>query len=135
MDRITLERTLHTMKGLSKNIGAAKLYDLLLLQDNYSKEELLKNLQEGLKDIFCDIALLKVQDKESNSLLHKEKKELLKKSLVEALQSKRPQKIAPVVNEIEQYRLENKQKEQFEKILFFINRYKFKEALEQTHVW
>ncbi len=56
MDRMTLERTLHTMKGLSKNIGAAKLHDLLLLQDDYSKEELLKNLQEGLKDIFCDIA-------------------------------------------------------------------------------
>ena len=133
INNTTLERTLHTLKGLAKNIGATKLHDLLLLQDSYSKEELLKNLQENIKDILQDISLLKMHEEESSSLLEldEEKKALLKTSLIKALKSKRPNKIAPVLKEIEKYRLKNRQKEQFKKILLFINKYKYDEALEQ----
>ena len=138
IDSIEMERTLHTMKGLAKNIGARELSDLLMKKENYIQENFIETLQALLKPIFDDIARLESQEEEkviASLDLDNETKAHLKERLMEVLKSKRPQKISPVIKEIQTYRQEEQQLKQFEKVLLFVNKYKFKEALEQTNEW
>ncbi len=133
-----MERTLHTMKGLAKNIGARELSDLLLKKENYGQANFIENLEAILKPIFEDIARLAVDEEEkviASLDLDKETKARLKEQLIEVLKRKRPQKISPIIKEIQKYRQEEEATKQFEKAILFVNKYKFKEALEQIYGW
>jgi len=131
-----LERVLHTMKGLAKNIGAQELHSLLIQQEKEQEKEFIA-ISNALHDIIQDINTLEKETREeiSHTELSDDKKHSFKKQLHEALQTKRPQKIVPLLNEIQLFSQEEEAKKVFEKILYLSKKYKFNEALEKLNEW
>lgn len=129
-----LSRTLHTLKGLSFNVGAFKLNLLIKDYENNPLKEKLKTIKIAL-----DIALNKIleyldkhkQDQLVSNLQIEQQKEIeLFKQLKEKLQSNRIKDCQELVTKIEKYTLSQTNQNLFLKIKAFIDDYELQKALD-----
>lgn len=103
---------LHTLKGLSANIGAIDLNNIVKDMEFNNKDHLAK-LYNEIKNVINDLKQLSTINKsftyEKNPLTTKKKKELIE-NLELALKSKRPKDIEKVIEEIRKYQFSIKEK-------------------------
>ncbi|MEA3352911.1 MAG: ATP-binding protein [Campylobacterota bacterium] len=130
IDENELKITIHTLKGLSGNIGAQILYQRALEWETNFNDNSIEKLQNQL-NIVCEE--IKNSQEDQNSVFGKktidieETKELFSK-LKEAVESKRPKRINEVIEELQNYDLNEKGKILFNHINSLVKRYKFNEA-------
>ncbi len=125
-----LKIVIHTIKGLSANIGALSLNKIAVKLEKAESTIQLSLLNKELKTVTNEIKInIKVV---SNDLLNitKEKKDELYLKLKEGLKSKRPKNYIPWIEEIKKYQLNEQDKVFFDKLEHFANKYDFKNALE-----
>jgi hypothetical protein len=125
---------IHTLKGLSGNIGAMTLNLIIKELDETQNRHLLIKFYDELKLIIDEL-----EDKlhfnnhlDISKILFMEshKKEELFEKLRDALDSMEPKRCNQIVDEISNYDLSNEDEKLFEEIKVFINNYEFDEALE-----
>jgi len=131
------KRAIHTLKGLSANIGAIKINQIALeienTKDKNSLSSLLSILYEELTKTIdelkekLNITNLTIGTKK---LLDSEKRDQLIEELKIAVLSKRIKKCKPIIEEIEQYKLNIEDKELFDTVINYIKKYDFKEAIK-----
>ncbi|RLA72796.1 MAG: hypothetical protein DRG24_01980 [Epsilonproteobacteria bacterium] len=132
-DDETFQRVIHTMKGLSENIGALALNEILIALEKTGNRDLLPKLHKALTDVVEEIED-KVIITPIESSTKKERIDTLKRGeltaeLKEAIQTKKPKKCEPIMKEIEKYQLSSDDKKAFDTIQRLLEKYKFKEAL------
>jgi len=127
-----LERVTHTIKGLSGNIGAKDLYKVIEKLDNTQDKNLIPMFYKELETVLDDLRMLDKKDNENILLLElsKDKRDKLFLELKEVVKTKKPKKCESILEKIEKYQLEEKDKDIFDKIKKLITKYKFKEAIE-----
>jgi len=131
LDKEEFQRTIHTLKGLSANIGALTLHETVKKQEQNKnlmpklKEELSKVLKElesyKNKKQLNEIKLLKLNNEDRTELFNK---------LNQAAKSKRVKNSQEIIEEIEKYELNDMDKKVFEEAKNNMNEYKFKEAVD-----
>ncbi len=124
----------HTLKGLSGNIGANNLHTILKELEETQDRHLLVDFCDELKLIIdeLDDKLHLDNDLDSSKILFLESniKEELFDRLKEALDLMEPKKCHQIVDEISHYELSAEDEKLFEKIKELVNNYEFDEALE-----
>jgi len=126
------ERVIHTLKGLSANIGATNLNTIIMELEKGSSKALLQQFYEELHKIIDELKALENIDKKEKELkieITDTKKSELFLQLKEALKTQRPKKTNVAIEEIQKYKLDEKELEVFEKIVMLSGKYKFKDAL------
>jgi len=128
---------LHTLKGLSANIGAVELSKLAQEIYNSTDRTLLPKLYSVLSIVLNELEEIEqikhIETSPSLPLDDNVRKELFIK-LKKALLSSRPKNCETVLKEIELYKIDEKDKELFLKIKTLITKYNFSEALEILNV-
>ena len=136
IDNLELEeerKKLHTLKGLSGNIGAVNLVKIIEKLETTNDTMLLSKFYEQLRKIIDELEQLDVSDEAINnpkSILNKEKKKELFEKLKEVLHTKRPKNIEKVISELEKYKLEHDEKMMFNLVKEHSEKFNFNEALE-----
>jgi len=125
------KRVIHSIKGLSANIGAMDLHTISKELDKSQDRNLLPQFYKELFNILNELSILKTLNKDETPLLiiEKIKKEELFSLLKEALTTNRAKNIKPIIKEIEKYQLNKFDSALFLDIKELVNRYKFKDAL------
>lgn len=126
------QRAIHTLKGLSANIGATNLYAVAKRLEDGNNKPLLELLYTELKKVLDEIrekiVIKESLTQEPKNKLSDEQKVILFSRLQEAINTQRPQSCTPLLDEISRYRLETKDKKLFEEITRLVKKYNFKEA-------
>ena len=126
----------HTLKGLSANIGATTLHDIVKELDETLNRNLLVKFYSELKLVIDEIEEkihFEIEEKNQNTQkvkLSKGKKEELFEKLKEALELMEPKKCSIILDEISSYELLQEEKSLFDKIKTLIENYEFDEALD-----
>ena len=127
------KRAIHTMKGLSANIGAIALHNIIKKIDKEDDKTLLVTFYDELNKVLKELKILDSDDLTKDGILTEisiVKRDYLFVQLKEAIISKRPKNYNPIVEEIEKYKLSKDYEELFQQIKEFLRKYKFKEAIE-----
>jgi len=125
-------RTLHTLKGLSGNIGAENLHKLSKELENSNDKNLILTFQEELNNILSELNQLNIFSKSQNNSkmqLSEDLKEELLLNLKEAILSKRPNNINPIIEDLDKYFLNIENQKTFDTIKENISKYKYKESI------
>jgi signal transduction histidine kinase/DNA-binding response OmpR family regulator len=134
LDHETCKRKIHTLKGLSANIGAMQLHELSkkveISQEEKDIEELYAELDIILNEINLKLAFDTQESNSTKQMISTELKKKLFKELKVALDLMEPQTCDKVIEKIEEYELKSEDKERFEKIKTFVDEYEFDEALK-----
>ena len=127
------KRTLHTLKGLSSNIGAIKLNKSVKALEETEDRSLIIPLEIELKKVLDELTVLTKEHQpsdDSRALIDNTLKIELFNQLKEFCSKRRTNKIKIVIKEIEKYKLNDEDKAWFHEIKNAINKYDFKEAIE-----
>ncbi len=133
LDEAEQGRVLHTMKGLSANIGAVNLNKTIQEVENKNDPILIDKLYKETNKVIGELEQLSCQNQSSinpKEILTSEKKKELFKKLEETLHSKRPKNIERVLEEISQYRLSKKEQNNFNSIKKYTEKFDFQKALD-----
>ena len=125
-----LKRKAHTIKGLSSSIGAKKLQEVSKEIEFTLDKKLFNQFYEELNNVISEIEEKIVFKTKEQRNITKEKEDELFIQLKEALETKRSKNIKPIMEELEQYKLDGKKQEIFEEIRKFTKKFKFKDALK-----
>jgi signal transduction histidine kinase/response regulator RpfG family c-di-GMP phosphodiesterase len=131
-------RQLHTLKGLSYNIGATHLGDLVKKVEVANEELPLKQLYKELQRVCEAIDLLLASDENTTQKQNKadaQKTQELFTTLLEAVRSKRPNRCENALNEFEKYELQSDDALAFEKIKDAVKKFDYKSALKLLEKW
>lgn len=127
-----LEITVHTIKGLSKSIGAFKLHELLDKFEQTKDKALLNSIDEELNILLNILKPLSSSSNEDEKNLPKieetEQKKLFDE-LKKQISSKRPHNIKPIIEELESYTLETDNSKKLKKAKSFLQKFDFSGAL------
>ncbi len=133
-DKEEAERIAHTLKGLSANIGAHTLHKIAEQFNETLDDLLLQPLEHELKKILAEIKsspIYKDQDSYINKkTISTEARDKLLADLTAAIEKRRPQKINPVLEVLDDARLNPEDRNLIEMLKALIEKYQFKEALE-----
>jgi PAS domain S-box-containing protein len=129
-----LKRTIHSLKGLCGSAGALDVAELAKDIEKSFEQEKLELFKMKLNEIIDEVeSKLIVKDIISEA----DKKELtdslkieLFQNLKEALTTRRLKKVTPIIEEIEQFKLSEDDRILLNKINEYIEKFKFKEAME-----
>jgi len=126
--------TIHTIKGLSGNIGAKELYDITKKIDETKDKSLLEQFYKDLNKVISYLSLYfkidkHVEVKEQLTIDKKSKIRLFSK-LSQSIKTNRPRNIKPFIDEIENYILTDQDKKSFIDIKKEISSYRFKDAIK-----
>jgi len=125
------KRAIHTIKGVSANIGAVALHKISQELDRTHNRELLPEFYSQLNLVIDELKDLPI-GKEYNInlpiLSHKEKSSLFNQ-LREALISKRAKQYKPIIKEIEKYKLDSETDKFFIQVKNLVREYKIDEAI------
>jgi len=127
-----LKILVHNIKGLSGNIGATELHNLAKKIDLTQDRELVPELDKELQKVLNELNIyLKSQKKEEITLLEIDNKlrNQLFSELEEAIESKRIKKCEPIMEKMQQYKLDKEDKELFEKVKYYLDEFEIKQAL------
>ena len=134
LDEDTFKRKVHTLKGLSANIGAMKLHEISKELEEPNGRQYIPKLHRELNTILDELATKLENDAEDENdateLINDQLKIKLFKQLKGALNLMEPKTCYTVIQKIDQYALNTKDKERFERIKEFVDNYEFDEALE-----
>jgi len=120
----------HTIKGLSANIGAYTLNKIAKEIDATENKSLLGDFTQELQKVLEELKDLKVKEIEVQKYeLTQEKRSELFSNLEKALSTKQPKKCILVIEEMNNYIFEEKDRIIFDKVKYFMKKYKLKEAL------
>ena len=126
--------TLHTIKGLSGNIGAKELYNITKKIDETKDKSLLEQFYKSLEEVINSMDLyFKIEkpiDIKEHLTIDKKLKISLFSKLSQSIKTNRPKNIKPVIDEIENYILTDQDKKLFIDIKKEISSYRFKDAIE-----
>ncbi len=129
------KRVLHTMKGLSANIGAINLNKIIQEVENTNDEVSVVQLYEEIAKVLEELEQLDFLKQSSNKpkiIFTKEKKKELFERLKEALYTKRPHNIKIVIEELEKYQFSKEEQNNFNILKQYTEKFDFKKALELT---
>ncbi len=133
MDESEFKRTIHTIKGLSANIGATNLKEISEELDKTQDKALLKDFYSELNSVVEELSL-KLEEKNEQIIaiqaLDKVLRGKLFTQLKEAVNTKQIKKCTPIIQEIDKYILDKKDKEVFEKVKAYVIKFRFKDAIE-----
>jgi len=129
------KRIIHTIKGLSANIGAKALHEIAVKVDQTLDQDLLQPFETELMNVINEIknsSLFNVQQESQKKKegISKDKRNELFQELMAGLKKRRPPLIQPVIDQLESYELLLSDTELLEKIKPLIKKYKFKQALQ-----
>ncbi len=126
------KRAIHTLKGLSANIGASSLNRIAKEIDETQNKELQELLDTELKIVLNELSKIVQLKKQSVSSdeLNQQKRDELFLQLKESLKTAMPKKIAPVIQEIQKYKLHESDEKIFDGVKKMAKKYMFEEALE-----
>ncbi len=134
LDNDEFQRTVHTLKGLSANIGAKSLNVLLEQLHNTLDRTLLPEFYNEfyliIDELHTKIINIKGGTSNSKEILNKEKRDQLFNKLKKAVETKRPKKCLPIIEEIDNYNLSKEDEDFFAIIKNYIKKYNFKQAIE-----
>jgi len=129
-----LARIIHTIKGLSANIGAKKLHQITKELNQKREQKLIDDFDLELKKV---IAELQKQLNDAHKIeealkidLDKAKREELFTTLKSAIQSERPQLCEPILESFERFELDDADREVLSAVKEALDEYDFDEALE-----
>ena len=135
IDNIEFQRVIHTIKGLSANIGAINLNKISSILDKTQDKNLLYDFYMELNTVLDELDkldILEVDGKEVNSFLlelDSIKIDELFSKLKEEISTKKPKKCEYIIKEIEKYKLNEEDNLIFQNVKMLVNKYKFKEAI------
>ncbi len=134
LDKESLQRTAHTIKGLSASIGAKELSNIAKEIELSGDESLFERFYQELKKVIDDIEPLMKENKEeineSKLKLTKEKRDELFEKLKEAVKSRKPKNCYNVIDEIDKFELEGKDKETIQEVKKLLKKYRFKQIIK-----
>ncbi len=127
------KRTVHTLKGLSANIGAEDLHEASVALEIQYSDDSFKNFQVRLQAVINEIksSSFKESPKDlhaSKDLLDQDIRELLFEELEKAIKRRRPQLINPILDKFERYQLTSKDDILLETLRTHIQNYDYQEA-------
>ena len=137
LDKDKLLRTIHTLKGLSKNIGAQNLNEILNKLEKTKDSNLIVNAKKELTNVIKEIKYIQTSTtikKNPKIFIENEPKNQLFKELSKSIKRRRPNKIDPVVSKLEQYAFSTKDQEIFNKVKENLSTYKYNEAIKLLEV-
>ncbi len=126
------DRTIHTLKGLSVNIGANQLNQIVKKITTIEECELIEEFNNQLQLVLHELS--SIQQVENNSMREKKEidsieKDILFDDLKKAILTKQPRRCYIVIDVLEKYKLRESDQAFFEKIKNCIDRFNFKDAL------
>jgi len=125
-----LKRTAHSIKGLTASAGAQSLSELAKEIEQTLNRSLLIKFKEQLLKTINEIENKLPNEKIEKKAIKKEKRDQLFNQLKEAITTKRTKSCKPIIEELEQYNLNEEDTQVFEKIKILISKFKFKQAME-----
>ena len=127
------KRAIHTLKGLSANIGATELNKVATVLDETHDKSYLAALGLELRKVLDELSSFASNDVKDDDnhkkIASQEKIEEFYYNLTEALKTSRPKTCEPIIKEIELYSMPFIQTQRFDAIKKLVKKYKFKEAL------
>ncbi|MEA3383851.1 MAG: transporter substrate-binding domain-containing protein, partial [Campylobacterota bacterium] len=126
-----LKRTLHTLKGLSGNIGAKELNSIALELENKIDENNILIFNNELNCVLNDLKSIVLIDKQDSPslMLDEDKRYQLFNSLEDAIKTHRPNRYNPIIEEIKKYKLSNSDNLVFSEIKENLEEYKLDAAI------
>lgn len=125
-------RVIHTLKGLSANIGAQTLHQICSELENRPDEALLPQLHDQLQHVMDEIERNLATESDSERA---PEEEITDKILAEkidvlkmALTRRRSRECIPVIEELKRYRVDQEQRERFDSLESLIQARDFKAA-------
>ena len=123
----------HTIKGVSGNIGATSLYKIATTLNSSTNRDQLDIFKKELKLVIDELKYIKQESENTNikglKITAQKEKELFE-SLKDAIKINRPFKCNPIVDELSLYQLSTKNNDIFIKVKKFIEIFEYKKALE-----
>jgi len=134
LDNETYRRTVHTLKGLSANIGAKELHTVVKILDATQERLSLVDFNKAFKPVMDTLTQKlifpeKNETSTSKEVLNSERKAELVEMLTTALDSMEPERCESIINKVLQYQLSDADKVIFAKITLLIDSYDFDEAI------
>ncbi len=133
IDEKQFEMQIHTLKTLSASIGAMKLNNILIQLDENQDLSLIDAVYSELAIVLNEIKIL-IENRDIQNtdkvLLSDIRRSELFISLQDALKTKKPKRCEPIIDEINNYILEDTDTKLFNTIKNLVKKYKFKEATE-----
>jgi signal transduction histidine kinase/CheY-like chemotaxis protein len=125
---------IHTLKGLSANLGMEKLHEITKKIDKSGIRELPKEFYENYKSVIDELSnKLPKQEKKSQSskytISHIKRDELFNE-LKESAKLNEPKKCKDILDKFEHYVLDDKDQKMVQKIKEFVDEYDFDEVIE-----
>jgi signal transduction histidine kinase/CheY-like chemotaxis protein/HPt (histidine-containing phosphotransfer) domain-containing protein len=130
LDQESLERTIHTIKGLSANIGATTLNSVAKEFEKNLSRELFEKFYSELNKVLQELKELKQQRHQTSSLvLDKTKRDRLFTDLKKYASKRRVRECKKVLEELIKYSLSKKDKEILDKIEFLLEKREYKQIV------
>jgi len=133
-DEASFKRTLHTLKGLSGNIGAMKLHELTKEFETHTEEPygtlFFQELHKVIDELTQKLPTNTVEEHNTQESISDERKAKLFEELKAALELMEPQTCHTIIEEIEQYALDDTDKQLFVNVKELVDDYDFDAALE-----
>ena len=130
---IDAKRMIHTIKGLSANIGAQTLHRVTVKLEQTLSFDLIPEFANQLSRVIAEIKASKAlyvsaADVEKQALDQTTRQSLIER-LAEGLKRRRPHLINPVMEELETYALPPEDEALMTNLKTWVDKYKFKDAL------
>ena len=129
----TLKIAIHTLKGLSANIGARSLHKVAKEFETSMDKDVLKRLDGELKKVLEELKKSGILNEEEKTYVKvgvsSEVREKLFKDLKSALESKRVKNCTRAIAAMEKYRFEEEYQLLYDEIKNLNDKYQYKEAL------
>jgi signal transduction histidine kinase/DNA-binding response OmpR family regulator/HPt (histidine-containing phosphotransfer) domain-containing protein len=125
-------RLIHNLKGISGAIGAVKLHQLASELNRQFDLNGLTRLEDELQRIIAGIRDSRLTDDRQaseRSPLPARQRDLVMRNLAEAIRSRRPKRILPLIEELARYKLQDDDQNLLNKLQPLIKRYRYIEAL------
>jgi polar amino acid transport system substrate-binding protein len=131
MDEEDQLRTVHTIKGLSGNVGAHTLRNLAIKIEDDKNSELLPEFEMHLHEVATEIAnkLASMENRVPKQSISLEQRRELFDHLKEALLTKRSKNVQPLMEVLEGYDLQE-ETARFEALKRLVKRFQFKQAAQ-----
>ena len=133
LDDDQFKRTIHTIRGLSANIGATALYDLAKIMDETPDRNMVGKFHETLEQLIAEIEEKMPETKGERTsavpIPTGKDRELLDR-LKAAIRSMQPVRYEPLLKEISRYRFPDETKEILSRARAALDEYDFEQALK-----
>jgi len=132
LDDEAFKRAIHTIKGLSANIGATKLSAIAKEIEKMGNGNLADKLHKELKLLLEEIyhkTEVETETTKSKKDITPQLRDKLFRELKKAVLSKQARKCKPIIEEIDGYSLSDEEKKSFVEIKYLVARYRFKDAI------